>query len=1152
MIEWCASSYFSFLEGTSSPSRLLEEALKKGYQGLALGDRMGLYGLVEAERGRQKLLQNPTLFFAPGIRLHFDHADPLFVYPLHRKSYGDLCVLLSEWALEGLVEREKGLPPLPWSRFRDFVRTQKELYGELHPHFLFFSVSGRFYPWPDKHSEEFKRTQTQDRMRVAPSFSIPPTQEGQCPFWLIELSKLCESSSQNPKDSALALVWPLTLAPGIDDLQRWLFHQSLNLKVPLVASSLPLFCNKDDLELAQLVTSIRHRRPLHELGLLGQVNDQRRLLDPKERQIHLHIWQDFIQHQGSQNYPFEDPFTQSVLLAQRQSFKLKELHYRYPAENVAPGESIHSYFKRIVMEGAHKRYPHGIPKETLQQITKELALIRQLQFEDYFLTIYDILKYAREQKILYQGRGSAANSVVCYCLEITSIDPVQMNLLFERFLSAERHEAPDIDIDFEHERREEVIQEVYSRYGRHRAAMVANTIRFRGRMAVRETGKSLGLTDKELSAIADVMGREGFQQLETDTSQNSLPDFVPTHVRKILPQLIRLSQKLIGLPRHLGIHSCGFVLSNDDLRRQCILEPARKEMRSVIPWNKDDLDFLKWVKVDLLSLGMLTALRKCFDLIGDQNITGQRLTLHSIPHDCPKTYEAIRRADTVGVFQIESRAQMNMLPRLAPRNFYDLVIEVAIVRPGPIQGGMVHPYLRRRQGLDKWDYDHPKLKPILEKTLGVPIFQEQVMRMAVAIADFTPGEADQMRKVISGAWRTRSQMCQLKEKLLKGMARNGLSGAFAERIYKQIEGFGEYGFPESHAASFAQITYASSWLKTHHPAEFLCALLNSQPMGFYSPRALINDARLHQVVIRPIDIFHSRWLSSLEEYSADSLYRPLRLGLHLITSLSKEEARKIEELQDKGLLHPSRKNNIQLNELRLYLKQSTLEKIVRAGAFHPQSTQDSRPQHMWKLMQLRRTHSPHPTLLDDEKRATETFALDSQTLDSQIPQWDEWESILADYKTTGLSLKKHPAFYARTHFFANTHDWKNAEAVWLLKPKSEVRVVGLLAIKQKPPTAGGMCFLTLEDESGFINLSLKPKVYLQFRTLLNRLPLIAAYGRIERSSQLSPHDPRSSAVSIDVSHIWDPFQEIAAKKVSKVSPQSPLLRRTRHASLVDR
>lgn len=1098
IVEWCSSSSFSFLEGATSPSELMHEAQARGYRGLGLGDRMGLYGLVEALRAYDELPEGHNFFYAPGIRLHFDTADPLFIYPLHKQAHAKLCRFLSEWALEGLVAREKGLAPIPWVRFREFLRTER---NEIRDSYLLFSISGRFYPWPAKESEAFQRSQTLDVDRVAPSFSIPPTKEGQSPFWLLELSELC---GKGPS-SALSLVWPLTLAPGIEDLQAWLLEHSRKLQIPLVASSLPLFGPEAHFERACLVGAIRHRKALEDMGLLGQVNSQRRLLSTKEFRIHQGIWRELSRPTDN------DPFARGLELTERHAFSLRELSYKYPRENIPAGEDASTYFARLVREGALKRYPDGIPLDIEKQLRHELSLIKELGFEDYFLTIHDVLDYARSQKILFQGRGSAANSAVCFCLGITSIDPVRMNLLFERFLSRERAEAPDIDIDFEHERREEVLQEIYSRYGRHRAAMVANTIRFRGRMAVREAGLALGFSDDELSRLASYMGREGFTQLKEDPAAIPEGDLSPRSRRR-LPALIRLAESLRGVPRHLGIHSCGFVLSAGDLREQCILEPARKEMRSVVPWNKDDIDTLNWVKVDFLSLGMLTAVRKCLDLIGTRNVSGKKLEMHEVPRDCPKVYQAACRADTVGIFQIESRAQMNMLPRLAPKTFYDLVIQIAIVRPGPIQGGMVHPYLKRRQGLaGKWSYEHPKLEAILKKTLGVPIFQEQVMRMAVAIGGFTPGEADQMRKVMSGAWRSKSQMHKHRDKLMSGMKASGLSPEYAERIYKQMEGFGEYGFPESHSASFAIIAYVSAWIKVHHPAEFLCGLLNSQPMGFYSPRALVGDAERHGVRVLAANILHSRWDSTIESGG-------VRLGLHLIRGLKRSEAELIEKLQDSGVLHPG--CLLSPSDLRIHFPQSTLEKLVKAGACRSPgktatSPRDQRPGQMWELIKSRHENPQAPRLLMD----TDTPP------DSLQDNWTEWSSIVADYRTAGLSLREHPVRHARQNFFPMMADWKNAETMWKLRAGLRVEVLGLLAIKQKSPTAGGMCFLTLEDESGFFNLAIKPEVYTRVRLTIDRSPLLAARGRIVRSILHNPADPHSCALSLDVEELWNPFEK---------------------------
>jgi len=1101
IVEWCSSSYFSFLEGASSPSDLMNEARARGYLGLGLGDRMGLYGLVEALRAYDDLETSKEFFYAPGIRLHFDSADPLFIYPLHKAAHAKLCRFLSEWALEGLDDREKGLAPIPWQRFRDFLRQSRET---IQDSFLLFSISGRFYPWPAKESEAFKRTRTQDVDRVAPSFSVPPTQEGQTPFWLLELADLCGRG----EESALSLVWPLTLAPGCEDLQAWLLEHSRKLRIPLVASSIPLFAHDDHFERASLVGSIRHRKPLEEMGLLGQVNSQRKILSRGALLVHKEIWKEVSMPSDP------DPFARSIGLTRRHAFSLRELNYSYPQENIPAGETPTDYFTRLVREGASRRYPDGIPLDIEKQIRHELGLIKELGFEDYFLTIHDVLEYARSKEILFQGRGSAANSAVCFCLGITAIDPVRMNLLFERFLSRERAEAPDIDIDFEHERREEVLQEIYSRYGRHRAAMVANTIRFRGRMATREAGIALGYTSEELGALGTFMGREGFARLKED--YKNLPDSLSPRAKRLLPTLIRLADSLKGLPRHLGIHSCGFVLSAGDLREQCILEPARKEMRSVVPWNKDDIDTLNWVKVDFLSLGMLTAVRKCIDMIGTRNFSQKKLEMAAIPQDCPVVYKSICRADTVGIFQVESRAQMNMLPRLAPKNFYDLVIQIAIVRPGPIQGGMVHPYLKRRQGIDgNWKYDHPKLEPILKKTLGVPIFQEQVMKMAVAVGGFTPGEADQMRKVMSGAWRSKSQMHKHRIKLLAGMKASGIADDYAARIYHQMEGFGEYGFPESHSASFAIIAYASAWLKVHHPSEFLCALLNSQPMGFYSARALVGDSERHGVKVLPPDILSSRWDSTID-LSHSPIQPAVRLGLQLIRGLKEAEARTVERLQDNGILRKDPR--LTPSDLRIHLEQATLEKLVKAGAcrtLESKKQSDPRPQQIWNLIKARNADVTTPELFK---------AHEDDPLPDFKENWNDWASIVADYRSSGLTLRQHPTHYARANFFPMMAEWKSAEQLWRCPNGLRVSVLGLLAVKQKPPTAGGMCFLTLEDETGFINVSIKPEVYEKFRLLMDVAPLIAAYGRIQKSTLRDPQDPHSCALSIDLEKMWNPFE----------------------------
>jgi error-prone DNA polymerase len=1114
MIEWLATSNFSFLEGASTPEELMQEAARLGYEGLCLGDRMGLYGLAEALRTKPK-----EIFHAPGIRLHFDRADPLFVFPLHKAAYSALCAHLSEWALAGMQAHEKGLTPLPWPRFRDFLASRR---ATIAHDFAIVSVSGRFYPWPQREAADKLRVSTQDIGRTAPSFSVPPTLSGQTPFWLLELSEICGRGEA----SALSLAWPLTLAPGCEDLQNWLLEHARKLRLPLLATSLPLFARKEDRELCDLVAAIRHRLKITDLGYVRQANSERRLLSWEERTLHQSIWREKISSRGWEG---PDPFERTRQLAERQAFSLKELRYRYPAERIPPGETPSSHFRKLVYKGAEERYPDGIPQETVKQLAHELKLISELGYEDYFLTIHDTLSYAREKKILCQGRGSAANSIACYCLGITSIDPVQMELLFERFISAERAEAPDIDVDFEHERREEVLQELYARYGRKRAAMVANVIRFRGRMAVRETGIALGLSEEQLASVSRFMGRESLSRLD--------PQLLPKGVNVPLRSwqwLIYLARKLKYTPRHLGLHPCGMVLASENLTDQCIVEPARKELTGVIPWNKDDVEFLGWIKVDFLSLGMLTAIRKCFALIGDRNVTRKPFELATVPHDDAATYKAIRAADTVGVFQIESRAQMAMLPRLAPRNFYDLVVEVAIVRPGPLQGGMVHPYLKRRQGLEKWDYDHPDLESILSRTLGVPIFQEQVMKMAVKVAGFTPGEADQMRRVMSGAWRSKTQMHRLKERLIGGMLKHGLSQEFGDRIYKQMEGFGEYGFPESHAASFATLTYISSYLKTHHPAEFLAALLNSQPLGFYSARALVGDAQRHAVPVLPIDLFASTWdaqvIAPMPSVQGSARAIPaVRLGFSLIKGLARDEATKVERLRSASWRD--------IDSLRFHLGPSTTEKLVRAGACRsleapaaapnaraaPSSSSatppDPRPQQLWQLWGARNNDPAAPRL-----------ALTKPVpLPTTHARWSEWESLLRDYRHVGLSVTAHPAAHARERFFRRQAPWVRAYELLRLPHGQRLTVIGLLSVKQRPPTAGGMCFLTLEDESGFFNLVLRPDIYERYRLFIEESPLLAAAGRLQRAERRdrSANESDSVSLSLDVATLWNPFERDA-------------------------
>lgn len=1128
-MEWLGTTCFSFLEGVSFPDDLVESAYSHGYQGIGIADRMGLYGVIQGLAGFEKCTSNTSnasgessFMYAPGVRLHFDEADPLFVYPLHKRAYGELCSYLSGKALEGMPLGQKGLNPLPWRDFfHDFL---KKFSSSISDDFILISASEIFFPWisdPVNKRNLEKSNNTPAWPQSASPNAFKTKEANIYPFYLMELAEFCGSGPA----SALSLAYPLTLAPGCETLCEGLQAQSRALGIPLLATTLPLFANKSDQDLCDLATSIRHTIPIKNLGFLKQSNGERRLLSHSE----LEFFRKKISNHRSDF--LWDPFERSLELGRRHRFSLRELKYKYPREAIPQGYSASEWLRTLTFEGAKSRYPDGIPTNVIQQLEHELSLVATLEYEDYFLTLWDVLKYAREKEILFQGRGSAANSAICFCLGITAIDPVRMGLLFERFLSLERREPPDIDVDFEHERREEVMQEVYARYGRNRAAMVATVICFRHRMAVRETAKALGASLETQNALVRHMGRDGMRRL---LELESFEGLNATQFRL----LKHLAPRLKGLPRHIGLHTGGFVLSHENVTEMCVCEPARMPGRSVIPWDKDDVDYLGWMKVDLLSLGMLTAIRKTFDLIGSRNVTGKKLSLATVPSECPLVYHHLRRADTVGVFQIESRAQMNMLPRLAPRQFYDLVVEVAIVRPGPLQGGMVHPYLRRRQGLDPITFDHPKLKPILAKTLGVPLFQEQVMKVAVAVANFTPGEADQLRKVMSGAWRARSSMATLKEKLLTGMAANGLTQEFAEKVYKQIEGFGEYGFPESHAASFAILTYISSWLKIHHPSEFLCALLNSQPMGFYSPRALIDDAQRHGVKVFPIDVSMTRSWDCALELNPQQPQKPfVRLGYRLIRGFRKSDVSLIQKLQDCGVLSPERDELPSFEELRsLGLEKQCLEKLIFAKALREPiaeniSVHDSRRNQLWELKRLRASeHRPLFKLFD----AISPKASQVNSTAHLFKAFTHWEALLRDYQSTGVHAietgeapwQAHPAGYAREILLktlGQDFPWLRAEEIFSTQPYSVIYFLGLLSVRQRPPTAGGIVFVTLEDETGFFNLTLMPDVYEQYRLTLEGGLLLAGTGHVEKSFQNDPRDPHTAAYSLKVQSLWNPF-----------------------------
>ncbi|MEO5962296.1 MAG: error-prone DNA polymerase [Thermomonas sp.] len=760
---------------------------------------------------------------------------------------------------------------------------------------------------------------------------------------------------------------------------------------------------------------------------------------------------------------------ESVRIAQRCSFSLEQLRYTYPRELVPTGHTPSSWLRQLTEEGARWRWPTGIPINAQAQIEHELALIAELAYESYFLTVHDIVRFARSRGILCQGRGSAANSAVCFALGITEVDPGRMNILFERFLSRERNEPPDIDIDFEHERREEVIQYVFERYGRERAALTAVATQYRGRSAIRDVARALGLPPDEISALASTMN---YWEGEPDDSHLREAGFDPG--QRVLARVIALTHELMQLPRHLSQHPGGFVISEHPLSTLVPVENAAMDGRTVIQWDKDDLDTLGLMKVDVLALGMLTAVRKTLDLL---RATGrQDLSLATIPAEDPGTYAMICKADTVGTFQIESRAQMAMLPRTQPRTFYDLVIEVAIVRPGPIQGDMVHPYLRRKRGEEAINYP-PKLAHIFERTLGVPLFQEQVMQLAIDAAGFAPGEADQLRRSMA-AWKRRGGLEPHREKLKAGMLARGYSADYAEQLFEQIKGFGHYGFPESHAASFALITYASCWLKCHEPAAFATSLINSLPMGFYSADQLLQDARRHGIRVLPIDVRHSDWDCTLEFPHGDTSAKPdIRIGLRLITGFRNDVADAIAQARQAmpfiDVTDITRRTGLDRRQQGLLADAGALKGLV-----------GHRHRARWALSGV--------------ERSLPLFDAIAETPEARvpIPMPTAGEDLLADYALLGTTLGKHPLAMLRSQLRARR--CRRSSELADIPHGRNIRFAGLVTLRQRPETAGGVTFLTLEDEDGLVNAMAWQSVAERQRRILLGSRLLAIDARLER------------------------------------------------------
>jgi len=820
--------------------------------------------------------------------------------------------------------------------------------------------------------------------------------------------------------------------------------------LPLVATGDVHMHIRRRLALQHTLTAIRHRMPISEAGALIARNGERHL---RRR------------HVLAKLYP-EALLEESARVAARCTFTLNELRYRYPAELVPEGHTPTSWLRQLTEEGARWRWPEGVSEKVLKQLDHELGLIEALRYEPYFLTVHDIVRFARSQGILCQGRGSAANSSVCFALGVTEVDPMKMSLLVERFISKERNEPPDIDIDFEHERREEVIQYIYRKYGRERAALAATVICYRGKSAVRDVAKAMGLPLDQVDQLSQVFAWwEGDDSLAERLRERG---FDPESA--VIRRIVKLTAEILDMPRHLSQHVGGFVIADAPLSELVPVENAAMPDRTIIQWDKDDLDTMNLLKVDCLALGMLTCVQKCLNMLRDQR--GQDYSMATLPSEDPATYAMIQRADTVGVFQIESRAQMAMLPRHRPENFFDLVVQVAIVRPGPIQGDMVHPYLRRRRGEEPVDYPSEELKEVFERTLGVPLFQEQVMKLAMIAAGYTAGEADGLRRDMA-AWKRRGGLEKHRERILTGMTDRGYTTAFAEKLFEQIKGFGSYGFPESHAASFAGIVYASCWLKCHEPAAFACALLNSQPMGFYAPSQIVQDARRHDIDVFPIDVQSSDWENTLiireEEPPA------VQLGLRQVRGFSEEAARRIMAARAHRLF-------ADVADLcaRAAVDKRHQDLLAQASALRGLS---------------RHRHHAHWEIAGVEKQLPLFGNVSPAEIEVALPKPTQAEDTLADYARTGLTLGMHPMAQIRERLRAAR--CTDSRTLRKRPHNSYARVAGMVTMRQRPQTASGVTFLTMEDEHGMVNVIVWRDVAETHRRVLLESELLGVDGRWE-------------------------------------------------------
>ncbi len=998
-------THYSFLRGASAPEDMIQRAVKLDYQAIAITDECSVSGIVkahvEAKKYGLQLIIGSQMLITPE---NHTPAFNLIILAMNKNGYGNLCELITV----GRTRAEKG----------SYLIRPEDI---AHPTGDLSHLKGM----PDC------------QLILAPSYGIALETLALQAAWLVHTcpgrARIALSLHNRSKDE-----WHKQVVYSVAE------HYGL----PVVATGDVCMHVRSYKPVQDTMTAIRHGLAISQCGYKLASNAEQHL------RSRLRI----------ANLYNREALDETLRVAKLCRFSLDELQYEYPEEFVPAGETVTSYLRKESYIGANWRFPSGIPATVQMQLEYELTLIAELKYEPYFLTVYDIVRFARSQNILCQGRGSAANSTVCYCLGITEVDPARGTMLFERFISKERNEPPDIDVDFEHQRREEVIQYIYRKYGRLRAALTGVIISYRPKSVLRDVGKALGI---DLSIVEKVAkARHGWGG-SADLAQR-LKDCGLDPDSAIAQKWSEIADKMMKFPRHMSQHPGGFVIAHEKLSRLVPIENAAMANRSVIQWDKDDLDAVGLLKIDILALGMLSCIRRALDLVSEQR--GERFELSDIPAEDPATYDMICAADTIGVFQIESRAQMSMLPRLLPRTYYDLVIEVAIIRPGPIQGGMIQPYLRRRQGIEPVSYPSKDMEKVLSRTLGVPIFQEQVMQIAMVAAGFSAGEADALRRAMA-AWKRKGNLEQFEKKLEEGMAERGYAPEFAIAIIGQIRGFAEYGFPESHAASFALLAYASSWLKCHEPAAFLCALLNSFPMGFYSRSALVQDSQRHGLSVRPVDVCISNWDACLEPISNQQ--PAVRLGLNNINGLKRDAAWRIEEAR-------AIQQFTSISDLssRAKLDRQDIQALANANAL--ESLAGNRHQAMWQSV----VSIPDKGLLRDANVHEAHIELSAPS---------EGDTIIADYRSLGLTLGRHPLALLRERL--NKMRFLRSNVLQVSADGMFARGCGIVTVRQRPQTAKGVLFLTIEDETGNVNVICWQNVVEQFRKEIYGASLLGVYGR---------------------------------------------------------